>query len=117
MKLLLALLFPLVAFAGPCDGNPRVKDNVTMTCQLTSLTLSTRSLLEVRAQSANTQTTGIIVEIGWRTITASGRLSQILRFTGFPFDRTTTFDLPVAAVIEFVQLDEISLTSSAGFIQ
>jgi hypothetical protein len=117
MKLLLVLLFPVALAASPCDGNPRISNTVSMTCQVAALPLADSLIVQVRAQSANTQTVSTLVEIGWRTATSAGRLSRTLRVAAVPFDRSTTFAIPAGAIVEFVQVEENTRISSAGFIQ
>lgn len=117
MKTLLFLLFPVALIANPCDGNPRIAGNVTMTCQETPLLLAGGSFLQVHVQSANTITVDVFVDINWRTSTDAGHILKTLRMVALPLDRSVTIKLPVGATVEYVQVEENIRNSSAGFVQ
>lgn len=124
------LCFSLLMTAGslladPCDGNPRVAPNgLTMACSLDTpkvlmadaIDVDGHLTLNVAISTLSSEAVNFSVVIGWSSLNDGGRKTVLVRAIGpFPCKAATTINLPIGAIIQFVEVQEFTRSSSVGF--
>lgn len=113
-RLLLSLLFAASACmaAGPCDGQPHVNNGITLTCQA----VDSRVVLTVGASS--TLPNAARVTVGYHVGTQNFRkVGSLNGNPPWPFTASKIMKLSAGAVVDFISVEELQISNSAGFGQ